>query len=110
MGVRDANPFRGWPLLHLLDFVVWGALLPLYQCADIGFILQNADDCCSRPLAILFVGIAVFGIRKTIVFLISQGGEDTHFVQHGGDSQGARPIQAHTEDVLDNAGSIRVRY
>lgn len=65
MGVRDANPFRGWPLLHLLDFVVWGALLALYQCADVGFILQNADDCCSRPLAILFVGIAMFGIGKT---------------------------------------------
>ncbi len=110
MGVRDANPFRGWPLLHLLDFVVWGALLPLYQCADIGFILQNADDRCSRPFAILFVGIAVFGIGKTIIFLIGQGGEDAHFVQHGGDPQGACPVQAHTEDVPDNAGSIRVRY
>ena len=52
----------------------------------------------------------MFGIGKTIVFLISQGGEDAHFVQHGGDPQGARPIQAHTEDGLDNAGSIRVRY
>ena len=30
MGIRNANPFRGWPLLHLLDFIVRGALLPLY--------------------------------------------------------------------------------
>ena len=80
MGVGNANPFRGWPLLHLFDFIVRRTLFSLYQRAGIGFVLQNADNRCSRPFTVLFVRVPMFGIRKTVVFLIGQWRQDAHII------------------------------
>ena len=80
MSVRNANPFRGWPLLHLLDFIVQRTLFSLYQRASIGFVLQNADNRRSRPFTVLFVCVSMFGIRETVVFLIGQWRQDAHII------------------------------
>ena len=69
-----------------------------------GFILQNADDRCSRPLAILFVGIAVFGIGKTIVFLISRGERMPISFSTVAIRRALVPVQAHTKSGLGQRG------
>ena len=88
MGIGNANPFRFRLLLQLLDFIVGGALPALNQCAGVGFILQNADDGGSRPLAVLAVGIAILGVGQAVIFLIGQWRENTQPVQLVGNPQG----------------------
>ena len=108
MGIGNANPFRFRLLLQLLDFVVGGALPALNQCAGVGFILQNADDGGSRPLAILAVGIAVLGIGQAVIFLIGQWRENAQPVQLVGNPQGTGAFQPHLKNVLNNTGGIGV--
>ena len=108
MGIGNANPFRFRLLLQLLDFIVGGALPALNQCAGVGFILQNANDGGSRPLAVLAVGIAVLGVGQTVIFLVCQRRENAQPVQLVGDPQGAGTFQPHLEDILDNTRSIGI--
>ena len=109
MGIGDANPFRFRLLLQLLDFIVGGALPALNQCAGVGFILQNADDGGSRPLAVLAVGIAVLGVGQTVIFLVCQRRENAQPVQLVGNPQGTGAFQPHLKDVLDHTGGIGIR-
>ena len=109
MGIRDAHPLGGGALLHLLDLVMRRTLFALHQHSGIGFILQDADDGGSRPLAVGLVRIALFRVGQTVVLLVSQRGEDTQPVQLRCDLGGACALQPHTEDVADNAGGVGVR-
>jgi len=95
-------------LLHLLDLIVWRTLFALHQCSGIGFVLQDADDGGSRPLAVGLVRIAIFRIGQAIVLLVCQRGEDAQPVQLRCDFGGACALQPHTENVADNAGGVGI--
>ena len=109
VGIRDAHPLGGGALLHLLDLVMRRPLFALHQRSGIGFVLQDADDGGSRPLAVGLVRIALFRVGQTVVLLVSQRGEDTQPVQLRCDLGGACALQPHTENVADNAGGVGVR-
>ena len=108
MGFRYTHPFRSGALFHLFDFVVGCTLFALHQSSGVGFILQDADDGSCRPFTIGFVGIALFRIGQTVVFLVGQRGENTQPVQLRRDLGSTCALQPHTENITDNAGSVRI--
>ena len=84
-------------------------LFALHQSSGIGFILQDADDGSCRPFTIGFVGIALFRIGQTVVFLVGQRGENAQPVQLRRNLGCTCALQPHTENITDNAGSVRIR-